>query len=343
MPENFATRSEVKQEIKGVSEVITPEADISIFYNVHKDPIPAERIRATKPHAIFLEGIGDYINTSFLGAEGETSESILSKIKNFICEKYYEQQKCYSEIMGEASTERIPIFLVDVATPKSLYNEKIISNNVGLGLPAIELVCGPGLMTLSGLEVAKLIKNNPKMDRRQFLKGFFSAGTKLIGGAYLASATAYYYAPKSQLKMSPENLPPEIFNFFNQKIKNIKSIHPEIRDSFVIDGRNALMALKFKKVAEIYGKELGAKPRVAFCIGSQHYGIEQSLMENDEAKMEKLYKFLGTSLANEKFAVRIDFLPPTEAGDLVFKASLIELPIFETFVNKKSHSTSSAE
>ncbi len=292
---------------ENVAELETENAHYDIIYDVHGvGEVKEDAFRNSD--AIIFEGIG---GVDFPGA-------------------YVEKEPSFREVILHAIKEKKPVYFVDLSfglhQELGLDEEKLLTH---FTLPILEGLAGL-VFTVSA--VTDVLKRNPEMSRRSFLK-FLGKGA---AGAYLSlpalrEVTGYVSTDFAE-KPPDESDPVRQAHKLLRKVSD--ATHPEDR-TVLIHTRNDLMAQKSETIARALRAELGNKPNLGIMVGANHSGIENVLQDDERERVERLIDDLGKDLVYERYITRIDF-EETKNGEIKFRSTLLEDPAIKAGLEERA-------
>lgn len=219
------------------------------------------------------------------------------------------QQQQYMEVIRYAVQHNIPLFFNDIngntADQKNTWTEGALKD---VGIPMIYALIGGALVKSSIKEsISKPIT------RRSFLKNL----GKVAAAAYLATPAIETAALLSSTDLSKHE--PDEGDTSRKIYRKLDStnnlIHPEL-NTVTIEIRNELIAEKSEKLAELLRQTSGQKQNLSLIIGAAHTGIERSLKDTRENRLDKIRGSLNYDQIKEnETVVRVDWdystTPPT--------------------------------
>jgi len=126
-----------------------------------------------------------------------------------------------------------------------------------------------------------------KMSRRQFIKtGLMSLGSLYFGGLEILNQ---FLSVVQKDQFNEGSLGRKIERSVQTPEEKF---HPEIY-GLIVTLRNELWAHKLDCVAKELKERLGYKPKIAVVVGSAHHGLEDTLQENPQERLETIQRFFN--------------------------------------------------
>ncbi len=296
-------------ELKNTAKLSTENADYLLYYTRHDVQTSPEIVN--RSDALILESITDFRDDK--------------KTKKSVEHALFDKTSPYHEAVRAAAEQGKPIFLLDLsrATAKSQNmletkngedQDEMSKNELKV---AIEGSLGLGAIMWAAVDLKRMITDNPKMSRRNFLKFLGKSATGLaLTSPLIGRMTGYISTKGTGLEPDESSVSRKA-----QKVFEDATYRTNLDRSKTIHTRNDLWAQKSEKVAKYLQAELGRKPSLALSMGADHVGIERSIKENDETRLARLSKELGDDFKNEGLIAKIDLTP--EAGSDRVKVEVV--------------------
>jgi hypothetical protein len=275
----------VKYNRKNIVILETKFAKYKIIYGIHQIEQSPEIL--ANSDGLIIEGIGDFFNTK--------------KVEEFI--KAIEKSPQHGKLIGYCRENGKSVYLVDL--------NKLVSIN-GSFFTFVEslggFVIGASVVNNCVKRTLKLKNNtggNPHLSsRRNFFRKIWT-GTKVTASAFLLSPILGEKFAKLIGQPEEGSITRTIDRLL---IHTNENIHPEIFWK-IITFRNNLIAQKAEYVAKLIKNETRKKPNLSILIGSAHVGIEDSLVNTEEKRLQ----VIGEGIEDDKglrqpLVVKVDFI-----------------------------------
>lgn len=235
----------------------------------------------------------------------------------------------YRYVLSDAIRHQKPVYCTDLSIgstegiQESEIDREVLKSEL---LLKVETMIGFSLVPTTIQSLAKEVSpKEPGRNRRSFLTTLAKAG-----------ATFYFLAPIGERKSSVNTTstftqePNEAS--LDRKVERLlrginTKIHPELVEKLVLRVRNDLIAQKTETAARQLSKTLGRKPTVSLYVGAAHTGIERSLQDIEEKRLQRLKENLGNNFASQGRIIRLDFMQ-LENGEDTVAATVLHDPAF---------------